>query len=502
MLNYSAGKRLLFLCDELFGMQSDDFISQREAILAHLLKQQARISKTRLFAEYGVSASQKHYKRMLARFVRCLEKVAPEDYHDSVQQLKREVESCAERRVKIVFLLHESQVFPSIESVYEAASNDLNMDTTIVYAPLGYGRRAWKNSAPDFSCNDTQRRIVELKRYSFLHESPDVIVITRPYLGEDKKAYVRVESDLFELIDVEASGFRTVYLPYAFYDTLSERAIQFGYQQIVPSNAWRIVAYSQQILDNYKTYSSHKGERAALLGAPRFDISSGVNGYRKDAYTEEYAAKIRGRQTLFWNPHFNYSYRDPAIYLAYLARIFDFFKQNTNLFLFWRPHPVMFDYLVQKGVMTRGAVNEMIADVRSMENALIDDSKDYINAFALSNAMLTDGDSSLPYEYIATEKPVFIHYIFGFSREVWEQKYEKNMPRLYYPSFNNSDLDKTLELFAAGEDPEKEWRLEAAKKFVYMNDGHTGERVKNYVLEELVSSERELASSFVSGSDS
>jgi hypothetical protein len=71
------------------------------------------------------------------------------------------------------------------------------------------------------------------------------------------------------------------------------------------------------------------------------------------------------------------------------------------------------------------------------------------------------------------------------------------MRSLYYPSYSIDELADSLAAFTAGDDPDRAARLARAPEFIYQNDGHTGERVKDYIYDELRKSERELADSII-----
>jgi glycosyltransferase involved in cell wall biosynthesis len=492
-MNCSTGHRFSCLCDCLLNMEPESRAEQRDELISSLQMLADKIEDIAIFGESGVTASSQTYRALLYKLIKTLKDVATPNLDKSLRSLKDLAAAHASEKVKVVFFLQEAQVFPSIESIHSSLVTDDRFDAALVFLPLGDSGHTWDNRDSELYDKEGKVRVIAKKDYNLFKESPDLIVVTRPYFGEKgNRRYFSKNEDLLEIPAVETGGFRAVYVPYAFYDTLSDSTITFGYQKTMPEVAWKILAYSQQILGNFAKYSVLEGKNAALLGAPRFDVSSGVNGFRSDDLTSRYRDKIQGRPTLLWNTHFRNPQRNWRIFLTYLSHVIEYFEAHTGLVLFWRPHPMMFKSLVSLDIMTQREIDAMVKRIDGLENVILDQSKDYINAFALSDAMLTDGDSSLPYEFIATNKPVYIHYVFGNQRAAWEQKYVGKMPSLYYPSFNLEDLDGYLEAFATGEDPQRETRLLEAPQFIHNNDGQTGKRVVDYLHQELFSAEQEL----------
>jgi glycosyltransferase involved in cell wall biosynthesis len=497
-MNRSTSHRFSCLCDHLLTMEPERLAEQRDELISSIQMLVDKIEDIAVFGKSGVTTSNQTYRALLRRLIETLKGATTPNLDKGLRSRLHSLKDLAathtSEKVKVVFFLQEAQVFPSIESIHSSLVADDRFEAALVFVPLGDEGHAWDNRDSALYNKEGKVSVIAKKDYDLLKESPDLIVVTRPYFGEKgNRRYFSNDDDLLEIPEVATGGFRAVYVPYAFYDTLSDSTITFGYQKTMPRVAWKILAYSQQIVDNFVRYSVLEGRNAALLGAPRFDVSSGVNGFRSDELTSRYRDKIQGRPTLLWNTHFRNPQRNWRVFLTYLSHVIEYFESHPGLVLFWRPHPMMFKSLVSLDIMTQREIDNMMGHIAGLENVILDQSKDYINAFALSDAMLTDGDSSLPYEFIATGKPVYIHYVHGNQRAVWEQKYVGKMPSLYYPSFNLEDLDGYLEALAAGDDPQRETRLLEALRFIPDNDGQTGQRVVAYLYQELFAAERELA---------
>jgi glycosyltransferase EpsH len=497
-MNFSAGLRFEAICDAMSALGGEELARRRHVLARALASRKSLIAPMHIHGRKGVSDSNKAYAGFLDRLIAVLEEGEAHELAESIDALKTEAAGRTSETVKAAFLLQEAQVFPSMESVYTAASEDGRFSAAVVSAPLGSGRFEWRGREAEIMDRNGPVAAVPRARYSFFRESPDILIACRPYFGSDQaEKHINSKTDEFELAPPETSGLRCVYAPYAFFDTISEGMLRNGYQNVMHEYAWKALAYSDQILRNYRKYSRLEGGNCVMLGAPRFDVSSGVAGHREDERTEGFREAAKGRRTLLWNPHYGNPAHGAHDYLSYLDHVISFFEGRSDLCLFWRPHPALFDYLIMFDLMSKRDVDALVARVSDAENIILDRSPDYINAFALSDAMLTDGDSSLPYEYVATGKPVFWHRIYGGDPEFVRRHYEGKMPSLYYTSLNTDELDASLAAFAAGEDPRRDERMARAPEFIPGCDGHIGERVKDYLYEALVEDEKRLGASIV-----
>jgi glycosyltransferase involved in cell wall biosynthesis len=503
-MNASTGYRLTKLCDYLLELNPKILMEYRRELATSLLSHKKEIRPCMVYGEWGISTSNKIYLSFLDRLLLLMQSDTSDaqSLTTGLKNIRDLALSRTEPTLKFVFNLEKQQVFPALESTFSASRNDNRIESTLVFAPLGMGRHGWNNSDAPLFDKDGIVAVRKKHEYNMFKENPDVLITARPYLNSAEKPYGHSKYDRFEIQPAAVSGYRTVYLPYAFFDTISAFSMKYGYQYTLHPLAWKIAAYSEQILGNFRKYSQLEGKNAVLLGAPRYDVSSGIVGFRRDELTEKYEALIHGRRTLFWNSHFRTAKGNGQQLVDYLKNVLKYFMEHPDLVLFWRPHPMMFAALIEQDVLLQREVDDLLDQIDGFENIIFDESKDYINAFALSDAMLTDGDSSLPYEYIATGKPVYIYYIYGGSEGAMAKKYKNHIPLLYYRDYSNVELLKRLNAFAQGDDPLKDERLKKAAHFIHNNDGRAGERFKDYIVEELFRDEESVAREIVySGSN-
>jgi glycosyltransferase EpsH len=516
-LNFSTGVRFKAICDSILALDDGTLCGNAAVIAAALTAHRDGITKFRIYGEERISDSNKTYRAFLGELTGVLAAAPgvtsapagagePEltltsataaGIRQSIEDIRARAAERSEEKCHAVYYVQEGQVFPTVESLHLATVHDARYRQTVVFSPVGDQDHKLKNLDADIS--NSEGRIETLKRdeFSMFGASPDMLIVTRPYFNAQSATFTPGEEDVFEIPGPEVAGFRPVYVPYAFYDDISDYSLFSGYQHHMHAVAWKIIAFSPHILSNFRKYAVHGDSNVALLGAPRFDVSSGINPYRENGATELFRRKIAGRRTLLWNTHFTNPGKGWAAFLDYLEGVIAFFEGRDDLVLFFRPHPLMFDRLVQDDILTGRDVRALEERFERSGNMILDRTNDYINSFALSDAMLTDGASSLPYEYIATGKPVYQHYILGGDREATDKAYAGAIRSLYYASYGMDELVALLGEWASGEDPRRDERAARAPEFIYQCDGHIGERVKDYLYDALIEDETRLGASIV-----
>lgn len=393
----------------------------------------------------------------------------------SLAKLQKDVKSKAKQKIKILFVAHETSVWPAVASLYEYCRDSFSYQAEIVQVPF-YHRDA------DVSIDQLKRfreelqlPVVTYNAYDVLKENPDIVVYSKPYDVIPPEWYIK---NLQKVIPY------AVYIPYAFFDLTTADSIRFGYQLEMHELAWRWISNSQHNLEMIRKYSKLRGSNAVLLGFPRFDKSAKMqySAFEYDPIRVGFAEKIKGRPVLFWNTHFSVAEDSESVgaFLQYREKVFRYFDSHQDVVLLWRPHPLLFGALQENGFMTHDKIEALLARLRAHDNIIVDQSKDYINAFVLSNALLTDGGSSMAYEYVATTKPIYYTVKKGGYRMP-----VNSVARCWYYIENPEQLVCMLERFRKGEDPEKEQHQKDADYYIGNRDGKNGGRVGAYLLKEL-----------------
>lgn len=399
----------------------------------------------------------------------------------ALRELLSSARAQAEAGLKIVFFAQETSVWPSLASFYEECAQDERFITQLVYVPF---KHPYAEPSVDYLKIYKEKMgldIITHDQYDVSAEGPDIAVFVKPYDGVPEPFYIT---------EIDKVIRRCVYIPYAFFYIPTDMTAFYGYKLPLHYMAWKNIAYSQKHYEYICRYGYRNGENAVVLGFPRFDVSSGVNGYKKDDITLAYEKKIRKRKVILWNTHhaFDGTQDNIGTFLDYRDSVFEYFRNHKNAVLLWRPHPMLFGALLNHGVMTEKEIELLKNQLSNEDNIILDESRDYINSFCVSDGMLTDGGPSMALEYIATGKPIY--YTVKQNGYVMP---EDSVAKCWYWINTPQDLPKHLDMFFRGEDPMKKERPLIAEKYIGLVDGRCGERIKNYIAEQIIKEETERA---------
>lgn len=392
-----------------------------------------------------------------------------------------ENQQVAQEKVRAVFFTQESCCWPSLASLYQAMAADERYETKVIYTPFEHVNSDKTVDNLKIYTEEMGLPILRHDEYNLSEDSPDIAIFVKPYANIPMQYYIA---------DVDKVVRRCVYIPYAFFDIPSDTAKRFGYSLPLHQMAWRFIAYSQHHFDYIKRYGMRNGCNAVILGHPRFDISSGLNGYPNDKITQEYSARIKNRPTILWNTH-HFIMDGPegiGAFMEYKDRVFNYFERHRDAFLLWRPHPLLFGALVNSNIMAQAELDGLLKSLSAQDNVIVDRSKDYINSFALSDGMLSDGGPSMTFEYVSTGKPIY----YTVKQNGFKMP-EDSVAECWYRINTPDEVDHYLDMFFAGKDPMKQERAEKAKKHLGIVDGHCGERIRDYFMNEIIREEKEKA---------
>lgn len=398
-----------------------------------------------------------------------------------LREFSGENQQYAREKVRTVFFTQESFCWPSLASLYQAMTADERYEPKLVYIPFEHANADRAVGHFKIYKEELGLPILRYNEYNLSEDSPDIAFFVKPYTNIPMQYYIA---------DVDKIVRRCVYIPYAFFDIPTDTAKRYGYSLPLHQMAWQFIAYSQHHFDYIKRYGMRDGHNAVILGHPRFDISSGLNGYPKDKITKQYSAKIKNRRTILWNTHHFISDGPESIgaFLQYKDKVFNYFERHQDAFLLWRPHPLLFGALINNNTMSQTELGVLLKSLSEQDNIIVDRSKDYINSFALSDGMLSDGGPSMTFEYVATGKPIY----YTVKQNGYKMP-EDSIAECWYWVNSPDEVDRYLDMFFAGKDPMKHERAERAKKHIGVVDGHCGERIRDYLVDEIIREEKEKA---------
>lgn len=405
-MKLDSKKRVLRIIDDMIQLHNQ---IQRDADLGKLFfieLQEAIDAIANYLQLFQVDSDLNEQLQEYSRYVMCLagENVKNINYIATEMLLKIRERVCSffgEYKKKILFLPYKASMWDAFDSIYRYVLKRNDCDVQVMPIPyynMEMGKYVIGKSYEGCSF-PAYLKVLDYKQYDFEKEEPDVIFIHNPY---DQYNYVtRIDENFFS----EKLARYTDHLVYIPYDVANVQTFDLN-MTIMPGvvNSWKVYVQSEAIRQKYLKKNS--ANKIVALGTPKLD--SIINEkYLKQYIGDELKIRIDGRKTFFWNTHLSSILVNQRIFFENVLNILQKFEKNKNIFLIWRPHPLIrqtAESMSRNYVQILDKVFEM---AKKMENCYLDESSDMHEAIAASDAYIGDR-GSLMLLYGATGKPMYL----------------------------------------------------------------------------------------------
>lgn len=448
LLNFTRGTYLQSLCDNAKALMARGPEAARET-LTPLIRQELEKLKQNADGYWGATESDKSYAEKLS----ALHTILSAENMENLTALSEEIAGETVDKVKIVFLTQETMCWPSFESLYHACSEDGRYIAQIVYIPFSH-----PNDTKHIDYFTTYEKMgLPVRRhdeYALARESPDIAVFMKPYDLIPMQYYID---------DIEKAVPRHLYIQYGM--EVGTQYIDYHFRQPLASKVWRHIAYGSLLKETAAKYGSRNGENVAVWGNPRADYYRDLEAGRK-TIPASWTKKIDGRFCFLWTPHHSLD-TTCGSFLDYHVPIAEYFEKRPDLFLLWRPHPLLLDGLVANGVMTKAERDAFLDRVTGMDNAILDTTSDYRQSFFASDAIVTDA-STFIFEYLYTGRPLV--YTKKAENAIYNaDRFEKGV----YVIKQAADIAPMLDQIAQGKDPLRSERTSLKKDLLFTPENGT-----------------------------
>ena len=350
-----------------------------------------------------------------------------------IQKVKKAIE---EIRVKyeVVFLPYKASMWDSLESVWKAAKNDLDCNTYVI--PIGYYN---KNSDGSFGQFNYEGKlfpkhvpIIHYKDYNIEINRPDVIYIHNPYDNHNKVTSI---DPAYYSSQLKRYTNMLVYIPYFI---SSGKTPEHLIELTGVFNSHRVIVSSEEEKEEYKrVYISVLGEaqeekerksgevnaafwqtlhrmaeeKFIALGSPKVDAinkkKSHENGISEEWKKLLYSDKGEKRKVILYNTTIVPLLEHKKKMINKIKSSLKIFKENNNILLIWRPHPLMMSSIESILPELASDYKEMVRNYKKEAWGIYDDTTDLNHAINLSDAYYGDGGSVLA-AYKETGKPILL----------------------------------------------------------------------------------------------
>jgi len=376
-------------------------------------------------------------------------------------------------KYRIVFIAELGEKWDSLETVYWAFKKRYDCDVSVVIEPI-YRVVKGKNGEvkSDIILKDFLTPLgiehIPFNEYSIEKDKPDMVIISQPYESVTAKEFWPENIAKYS---------RLVYIPYGSISIVDENERKVSCKMPCAYYSWRIIAQSQKIKEIYIEEAYYHGKNVIVTGLPKWDVmfKSNDNLVKIDS---EWKIKFKNKKVFLLNTHFSK--------VRFLQRCEDFvnyFNNRTDIALLWRPHPmtdtiykVYYPELLERWNILKDEINKS-------NNMVIDYNASYLEAFQISDAMLSDMSSMIP-QFLLTKKPIFLLV----SKDLINIKSNWVVD---YSEFNTLSTETSdewkafVEHIVEGLDDNLDARLKTINKDFVNADGTIGERVCEILITDL-----------------
>jgi hypothetical protein len=323
-------------------------------------------------------------------------------------------------RIEMVFLPYKASMWDSMESIWLAAKDDPQCEALVIPIPYfdklpggAFGQMQYEGDQyPD------NVPIVDWRKFNLEKSHPDVIVIHSPY--DEGNQMTSIHPD-FYCKRIKDSTDLLVYTPYFVCPDDIEEVLC-----ISPGTLYadKVIVQSEKVRDTYiRTIRSFEKEnncpgffgdldaKFAVLGSPKLDRinNTGMEDYQIPDEWQKRIVRPDGtrRKVIFYNTSIASLLAENEKALIKLEYVFDCFRDQDDVVLLWRPHPLNnVAYQSMRPELLDG-YGKIVKWYREQGFGIYDDTADLHRAVALSDAYYGDGGSLVAY-FLCAGKPVML----------------------------------------------------------------------------------------------
>ncbi|GAB6927539.1 CDP-glycerol glycerophosphotransferase family protein [Paenibacillus sp. JCM 10914] len=392
-----------------------------------------------------------------------------------LRKVERELEQESEVKIEVVFMPYKSSMWDSLESIWLAAKEDKRCNPTVIPIPYYDKHPDGTVAAIHYEGGQfpDQVPIVHYDNYDLSSNLPDIIYIHNPY--DDSNRVTSVDPRYYSHHLKQYTNI-LVYVPY-FISGVYANVEAFAQKHLTSclKSVDQIVVQSHMHKKLYSACGVNEN-KLLVLGSPKLDSVKNMVK-EQSLIPTDWIKKMEGKKAVVLNSSIGSLLVAPN-YLTELKQRISIILSFNELFLIWRPHPLLKTTISSMRPALLGEYNEIIQMVQKHENAVLDQSGGTLSATIASCGMISD-TSSWARQYIATGKPVLM--LQGTSRA-------KNGKLCVFDHFSSYflndgyNIEEFCRLLISGEDEKKAERLRDVRNSIVNTDGSCGKKVNHQII--------------------
>lgn len=390
-------------------------------------------------------------------------------------------------KLKVVFFPYKGSMWTSFESIWKAAVQDEDCDVSVVpipYCDFGSGNHTvkWNYEIDKYP---SYVPVISYSEYSLKDEKPDVAFIHNPY--DDTNTLTSVPPEYYSE-NIKKYVDCLVYSPYFTMGAFTRGKTDALIFTKGGMYADKIIVQSEFVKKIYESYG-YDSQKLLDYGSPKADAVIAMG--REQKIPDEWKKKLAGKKKIILlNTHWSYFMRGKAYeeqgksdfavrYHKEFMKAIEERKEDCGLI--WRPHPLMLTAMERRMPEKMEYVRELMELIQESDYGVIDDTGNYMNAFACSHALVSTY-STLINEYLITGKPVMIFQTKPTDEGGERSPIDYRKCYFRFSKAGNMSFETFLDMVLKGEDPKHEERMKMLKNKSFNNmDGTAGEKIYQYL---------------------
>lgn len=316
---------------------------------------------------------------------------------NATKELLYEIDTNVQYKISVVFFAELGQKWDAMNSLYLAFKNREDCDVSVVLTPIlrqvQDGNSVKKDVIYEDYLTDLGIEYIPYERYDISIDSPDMAFISNPYES------VTIPQFWPENI---AKYTRLVYVPYYTKNNLNSSVFQSESKLPFIHQSWKIIVQSEEVKSAYQKYSLSKKDNFLVAELPKWDALFEV--MEQENFSVPEWEKLIGKKVFLWNIHYNIG-APTSTFLKNGKEIIKIFEDRDDIALIFRPHPMMETVFKLYDPKHHTLWKEVKKIILESENMVLDSHSTYKNAFAYSDALLSEY-SSIMTEYLFLRKPI------------------------------------------------------------------------------------------------
>lgn len=377
-----------------------------------------------------------------------------------VKRKSNTIPTVNDSNVRVCFILQRTEIFTSVQSIFEAMCADARFSVSILVLPrYDHAKRKVDVSTIKKNvefCENLNEKItiinsfdentnsfIDIHKFNF-----DFIFLGLPYTAEYPKEY---DFKYF------AQNSRLCYVPYG-----SNYAAGKGMLRVNLTNNM-LMSVDYLFADCDKVYQYCNSKLKLCKNADSKKIVYNIGFPRFDLVERDKKSCIK---TFLWLPRWTTSTdnNEKSTFFENKDVLIKYFQSHPELSLIIRPHPLMFAHYIDTGVMSKAEVDAYKQLISDTPNITLDENPSYIGSFKKADCLIADY-SSVVIEYFITGQPVI--YLNG------TKTIERSIADAFYVSETPDQTLSFVQKLADGIDEKADLRERALKQDAYRSDVHT-----------------------------